>query len=77
MNNIKNCTLIGKNAGFWLKDGDEGYTVIGSFSDEETEKGMYDNCALFGVDEKLIIKRDILEFLGIDTNKLIPEDSIN
>lgn len=68
---VKNCTLIGKNAGFWLKEGDEGYVVIGSFSDEEVASGQYTDCAIWGVDKKVIIKRNVLECLGIK------EDSIN
>ncbi len=60
MNNI----AIGINAGFDLKDDDENKVRIGNFSDEEVKKGKVVDCFITK-DNKLIIKKYVLEFLGI------------
>jgi hypothetical protein len=62
--NTKNCVCIGINAGGELTN-EEGYIRIGNFTEEEIKTKKYKDCLIIQ-DGKVVIKRDVVDFLGID-----------
>lgn len=64
----ENCLCIGENAGFDILD-EKGQVRIGNFSDEEVKSGKVDDCFLFQ-SGKIIIKKDVFEFLRLSTKEL-------
>ena len=58
---MKNSICIGINSdAFKAKN---GMTIIGNFTDEETKANETNDCVI--IQNRLIIKKDILDFLGI------------
>ena len=60
MKNLKNITVIGKNA-FAVKD---NQVVIGNFSEEDFQNKIYNDCVIMH-EGLVIVKKDVFEFLGI------------
>jgi len=65
----EDCICIGKNAGLDLTN-EKGYIRIGNFTDKETMSRRFKDCIIFQ-DGKVVIKKNIFEFLGFDVDRLI------